>query len=50
MNVENQINDAAIFKAVSETIENAILEIYTKTKEKTNISKTALTIALKKLQ
>ena len=50
MNVENQINDTAIFKAVSETIENAILEIYTKTKEKTNISKTALTIALKKLQ
>ena len=43
------IKDIAIFDAVSKTIKEALIKIHQKNKTKTNISKTALEIALKKL-
>ena len=39
----------SVFKSVSETIKNALLESYEENNEKNNIYKTALEIALKKL-
>tara|TARA_B100000989_G_scaffold218082_1_gene166223 strand:+ start:2025 stop:3251 length:1227 start_codon:yes stop_codon:yes gene_type:complete len=39
----------SVFQSVSETIKNSLLESYYENKEKTNIYKTALEIALKKL-
>ena len=44
-----QMNDVAIFKAVSNTIKNALLATYKNNKSKQNISKTAFEIALKQL-
>ena len=44
-----QINDASIFKAVSNTIKDAIQNTYNINNQKTNISKTAFGIALKQL-
>ena len=44
-----QMNDIAIFTAVSETIKDALLKIFKKNNAKTNISRTAFEIALKQL-
>ena len=44
-----QINDIAIFTAVSETIKDALKKSFEKNNAKINISKTAFEIALKKL-
>jgi glutamate dehydrogenase/leucine dehydrogenase len=44
-----QMNDTSIFKAVSNTIKDAIQSTYNINNKKTNISKTAFEIALKKL-
>ena len=44
-----QLTDEAIFKDTSRTIENAIRYIYTESRSKINISKTAFEIALKQL-
>tara|TARA_B100000123_G_scaffold215078_1_gene163615 strand:- start:652 stop:1878 length:1227 start_codon:yes stop_codon:yes gene_type:complete len=44
-----EIKDIAIFTEVSKTIENALREVFDASKKTTNISKTALNIALKKL-
>ena len=44
-----QINDTSIFKAVSNTIKDALQNTYNINNNKTNISKTAFEIALKKL-
>ena len=44
-----QMNDASIFKAVSDTIKDALQNTYNINNNKTNISKTAFEIALKKL-
>ncbi|MAJ89711.1 MAG: amino acid dehydrogenase [Flavobacteriales bacterium] len=44
-----QMNDMAIFKAVSNTIKDALLATYKNNKSKQNISKTAFEIALKQL-
>ena len=44
-----QMNDTSIFKAVSNTIKNAIQNTYNTNNNKTNISKAAFEIALKKL-
>ena len=44
-----EITDFAIFAAVSETIKNAIQNIYNINNNKTAISKTAFEIALKQL-
>ncbi len=44
-----EINDLAIFNAVSETIKKALLKTFNKNKQKTNISSTAFEIALKQL-
>ena len=44
-----QMNDTSIFKAVSNTIKDAIQNTYNINNKKTNISKTAFGIALKKL-
>ena len=44
-----EIKDIAIFEAVSKTIKNALQEVYKINSTKTNISKTALEIALKEL-
>ena len=44
-----QMNDTSIFKAVSNTIKDAIQNTYNINNKKTNISKTAFEIALKKL-
>ena len=44
-----QMNDASIFKAVSNTIKEAIQNTYNINNNKTNISKTAFEIALKQL-
>ena len=44
-----QMNDTSIFKAVSNTIKNALQNTYNINNNKTNISKTAFEIALKKL-
>jgi glutamate dehydrogenase/leucine dehydrogenase len=44
-----QMNDTSIFKAVSNTIKDAIQNTYNINNNKTNISKTAFEIALKKL-
>ena len=43
------IKDIAIFDAVSKTIKDALIKVHQKNKTKTNISRTALEIALKKL-
>ena len=43
------MKDIAIFTNVSKTIENALKEVFEDSKKTTNISKTALNIALKKL-
>ena len=43
------MKDIAIFTDVSKTIENALKEVFDASKKTTNISKTALNIALKKL-
>ena len=44
-----QMNDTSIFKAVSNTIKDALQNTYNINNNKTNISKTAFEIALKKL-
>ena len=44
-----EINDIAIFNAVSKTIKNALIKTFEKNNKKTNISKTAFEIALQKL-
>ena len=44
-----EMKDIAIFTDVSKTIENALKEVFKASKKTTNISKTALNIALKKL-
>jgi hypothetical protein len=44
-----EMKDIAIFTDVSKTIENALKEVFDSSKKTTNISKTALNIALKKL-
>ena len=44
-----EMNDIAIFTAVSKTIKKAIEKVYQENNTKTNISKTALEIALKQL-
>jgi glutamate dehydrogenase/leucine dehydrogenase len=44
-----QMNDTSIFKAVSNTIKDAIQSTYNINNKKTNISKTAFEIALRKL-
>jgi len=44
-----QMNDISIFKAVSNTIKDAIQNAYDINNSKTNISKTAFEIALKQL-
>ena len=44
-----QIDDLTIFKSVSETIKEAIQEVYNINNHKTSISRSALEIALKKL-
>ena len=44
-----EMKDIAIFTDVSKTIENALKEVFDASKKTTNISKTALNIALKKL-
>ncbi len=49
MDENSEISDTLIFKSVSNTIEKALKEIYLTNKKKTQISKTALEIALKKL-
>ena len=49
MQEDCEIKDIAIFTAVSETIKEAIEKVHQENSEKTNISKTALNIALKQL-
>jgi glutamate dehydrogenase/leucine dehydrogenase len=49
MEDDSQLNDIAIFTAVSETIKEAMLKTFKKNNTKTNISKTAFEIALKQL-
>jgi glutamate dehydrogenase/leucine dehydrogenase len=44
-----ELNDVAIFAAVSKTIKEALLKTFKKNNAKTNISKTAFEIALKQL-
>ena len=44
-----EMKDIAIFTDVSKTIENALKEVFDVSEKTTNISKTALNIALKKL-
>ena len=44
-----KMNDISIFKAVSQTIKDALLKTFDKNNTKTNISKTAFKIALKQL-
>lgn len=44
-----EINDVAIFNAVSETIKKALIKTFAKNNKKINISKTAFEIALQKL-
>ena len=44
-----EMNDTSIFKAVSNTIKNAIQNTYNINNNKTAISKTAFEIALKQL-
>jgi hypothetical protein len=44
-----EIKDIAIFTDVSKTIKNALQEVFNARKNPTNIYKTALNIALKKL-
>ncbi len=49
MQEDCEMKDIAIFTAVSETIKEAIAKVHQENSEKTNISKTALKIALKQL-
>ncbi len=49
MEDDSEINDIAIFTAVSETIKQALLKTFKKNNTKINISKTAFEIALKQL-
>jgi len=49
MQENSQLNDIAIFTAVSETIKVAILKAFKRNNTKTNISKTAFEIALRQL-
>ena len=49
MQEDCEMKDITIFTAVSETIKEAIATVYQENSEKTNISKTALNIALKQL-
>jgi glutamate dehydrogenase/leucine dehydrogenase len=49
MQDNSQLNDIAIFTAISKTIKLALLKTFKKNKAKTNISKTAFNIALKQL-
>ncbi len=49
MQEDCEMKDIAIFTAVSETIKEAIAKVHQENSEKTNISKTALNIALKQL-
>jgi glutamate dehydrogenase/leucine dehydrogenase len=49
MQDKSELNDIAIFTAVSETIRQALLKNFKKNNTKTNISKTAFEIALKQL-
>jgi glutamate dehydrogenase/leucine dehydrogenase len=49
MQENSQLNDIAIFTAVSETIKGAILKAFKKNNTKTNLSKTAFEIALRQL-
>lgn len=49
MENNSQINEIAIFRAVSETIKEALLKTFKNNQTKTNISKTAFEIALKQL-
>ena len=49
MQQDCRMKDIAIFKAVSETIKQALLQSFRKNNTKTNISKTAFEIALKQL-
>ena len=44
-----EMNDASIFKAVSDTIKDAIQNTYNINNNKTAISKTAFEVALKQL-
>jgi glutamate dehydrogenase/leucine dehydrogenase len=44
-----QMEDTAIFEAVSNTIKNALVDVHSINRSKTNISKTAFEIALKQL-
>ena len=49
MQDDAKISDISTFNAVSETIKQALLNIFKKNNTKTNISKTAFEIALKQL-
>ena len=49
MQDNSQLNDKAIFNAVSQTIKESLLKTYKKNKTKTNISRTAFEIALTQL-
>ena len=49
MQDNSQLNDIAIFTAVSKTIKEALLKTFKKNNAKTNISRTAFEIALKQL-
>ena len=49
MQDNSQLNDIAIFTAISKTIKLALLKTFKKNNAKTNISKTAFKIALKQL-
>ena len=49
MQEDCEMKDIAIFTAVSKTIKEAIVKVHQENGEKTNISKTALAIALKQL-
>ena len=49
MEEDCQMNDTSIFKAVSNTIKDAVQNAYNINNKKTNISKTAFRIALKQL-
>jgi hypothetical protein len=49
MQADVSLTDAAIFEDVSQTIENAMEEIYKNNVDFTSISTTALSISLKKL-
>lgn len=49
MQKDCEMKDIAIFTAVSETIKEAIAKVYQENNKKTNISKSALAIALKQL-